>query len=125
MSEKYKNACIEYAKASADVRRLTQTIRDASYACWERQNGCGEHLGQSVEHLKLAYEMESEGGYNVYVNHDADVEGYLAETCRHCLDAHLAIQERKQARQRLGIAKRRIGMLGRNALTPNANYTSK
>ena len=126
MSEKYKHACTEYAKASAEVRRISRVIGNALSACAVEQidayakdypNG---YFGEPniVNHLKLAYEMDKErdgcGRYEKYfVNHEDDVEGYLLEQCPHCYTAHMAIQERKKARQVLGVAKRRISFLGK------------
>ena len=121
MTDKYKDACAEYAKASAEVRRIGKVIGAARCACFEAQPDESE----AVDHLKLAYETEKEisdsgYGHDVYfANHDDDVEGYLMERCPHCYAAHMAIQERKKARQLLGVAKRRIGILGRSALMPN------
>lgn len=127
MADKYREACIEYAKRSADVRALSKKIGDALGDCSNSQLAAfnKDHPGSWMipvfaEHLKMAYAMDREhdgaGGYEPYfVNHDDDVIGYLTETCPHCLAAHLAIQERKAARKRLGIAKQRIGILGRAA----------
>lgn len=130
MTDKYRDACAEYAKASAEVRRLGKAIGDAIRECYISQDAVWnkEHpdtwmrIPDAVDHLKLAYAMEREqsdcgyGFQRYFANHDGDVEGYLAEKCPHCYAAHMAIQERKKARQRLGVAKRRIGALGRAAL---------
>jgi len=129
MTDKYKNACAEYAKANAEMRRLSRAIGDASYACHEVQAGKWEeeHPGRlnmqdPVNHLKMAYEMatgDSDCGHGYeryFVNHDNDVDGYLKDTCQHCYAAHLAIQERKKAKRAFGIAKRRVTILGNSLL---------
>ncbi|QCP82379.1 hypothetical protein D0C27_11005 [Alcaligenes faecalis] len=79
--------------------------------------------------LKLAYERdyESDGCYGrqyYYVNHDDDIEGYLAGNCEHALKAHQLIQERKEARKALAIARRRVSAMGRNLIKArSANAT--
>lgn len=124
MNDKYKDACSEYAKASADVRRLSKVIGDALSACHSAQEPVlqevdGVEVLDSVDHLKMAYAMDKEPadsgyGYQLYfANHDGDVGGYLQGRCSHCYAAHMAIQERKESRRRLGVAKRRICILGR------------
>lgn len=123
MSDKYKAACIEYAAAGAEVRRLGKLIGEHCTACYEAQ--CGTHpegpASPPIDHLELAYAMENapcdsgHGYQRIHSNHDDDVEGYLAELCPHCLAAHKAIEQRKEVRKRFGIAKRRISILGRVA----------
>lgn len=123
MIDKYKSACIEYSKASSEVKRLGRVIGEALSACysaqleaWQKDHPDSWMAPPHVEHLKLAYEMDQERidfGYEKYfVHHEDDVEGYLQEQCPHCYAAHLAIQERKKARQLFGIAKRRVSFMG-------------
>ena len=73
-------------------------------------------LGGKNLWLHRAYKIEREhygsGMYDeYYAYHDDDVEGYLAENCRFALAAHQLIQERKEAKKALGIAKRRVTFL--------------
>lgn len=130
MSDKYKAACREYAAAHAEIKHIAREIGQAFAECdhvqqlaWLKANPGKEIWAapQFEHHLKAAYAMDrgpSDSGYGedrYYANHDDDVEGYLAEVCPHCLAAHLAIQKRKAARKRFGIAKRRITVLGKAA----------
>lgn len=116
---KLEEAVVALVLAQNEVRRLGKAISDAmndSYAA-QTENG-----GEYTDWLKLAYEhdYEGEGQYSntafEYINHDGDVEGYLAEHCPHALRAHRLIQDRKEARKRLGIARRRITTMGKALL---------
>ena len=111
-----EEAVIALVQAQNEVRCLGRAISDAlndSYAA-QTKNG-----GEYTDWLKLAYEhdYEGDGEYSdtafEYINHDDDVEGYLAEHCPHALRAHHLIQERKEARKRLGIARRRLSVMGK------------
>ncbi len=114
MTDKYQAACIEYAGASKEVKRLTKAIGNQSLRCFEANGDTDQ------EHLKKAYKISSDGFdpyygcYELtYEHHDGCPESYLLETCEHCHKSHLLIQERKEARKRFGVAKRRISVLGR------------
>jgi len=117
MTDKYKAACVEYAEAKASVKALTEGIGEFLSECHKEQ-GDGEY----VDHLKMAYTMTSDihdhecggtfRGDPYFEHHDGDPGLYLMGLCKHCYRAHVYIQARKEARQRFGIAKRRIGLLG-------------
>lgn len=122
-------ACVAYAKAQAEVQRLTNEIGEALNACatehanrfanWDTDGG--EYPPEWVSHLKQAYEFDvvDEGYYGdsrrVYMD-PADQEEFLAEKCLHCLAAHRAIQQRKTARKAFGAAKRYVGNIGRRSI---------
>lgn len=126
--DKYKAACIEYAAASRAVKDIQAAIgkylndcRVAAVNEWIAANpkasewDAPANQWQKSPHLQAGYAMEADPynhGGHYYINHDDDVEGYLAETCDHCLKAHQAIQSKKAAKARFGIAKRRISVLG-------------
>ena len=110
---KAEKALVELVKAQQSVREINKKI--------------GEALGQSFDTaedrdrwkpinknkwLVLAYEREYEPHEGYYfVNHEEDVEGYLAEHCQHALRAHQLIQARKPLKQALGVARRRVTVL--------------
>ena len=111
-----EEAVIALVQAQNEVRRLGKAIGDAindSYAA-QTENG-----GEYTNWLELAYKWEvvpADTGWGedrAYVNHDGDVEAYLAEHDPHALRAHHLIQERKEARKRLGIARRRLSVMGK------------
>lgn len=114
MGDKYKTACIEYAAASKEVKRLTKAIGNQVRHCIEANENT-DH-----EHLKKAYahtweHMEGK----IFTHHDwDDPADYLKETCQHCYQAHELIQQRKAARQRFGVAKRRISVMGNAGANP-------
>ncbi len=112
---KLEEALIALVLAKDEVRRLTTEIGNAIFESHKAQ-GLDK---QPIDWLKLAYERdrESDGSYgwvDYYVNHDDDIEGYLAEHCEHSLRAHRLIQERKAARRLVGTASRRVSVMGRN-----------
>lgn len=129
MTDKYRAACVEYVAAKDEIKRLGKAIGAALEACTSARADALFKSGNfrarfSAEakahddgtHLKTAYSMaqDPDSYYGVfYEHHDGDVEEYLRGVCLHCLKAHQLIQERKAARKRFGIAKRRISMLGR------------
>lgn len=115
---KLEEAVIALVRAKDEVRRLTTEIGNAIF---ESQKAQGFDK-QPIDWLKLAYERESEFCENTYsreyyyVNHEEDIEGYLAEHCEHALRAHHLIQERKEARRVVGAASRRVSVMGRNLI---------
>lgn len=109
---KVELALVEWYRAKAAVAAMDKQI--------------GEALGDSViaapdgdkwegknKWLKLAYEQKYAGPYEgwYYVNHEDDIEGFLAENCHHALRAHQLIQARKPLRKALGTAKRRVSLI--------------
>ena len=126
--DKYKLACVEYAAAQFALKEIKTAIGNHLDACrnhairmWQAENPgrpiyeAPAQQWENSPHLHDAYAMERDPynhGGHYYINHDDDVESYLAETCEHCLKAHLAIQARKEARKRFGLAKRRITVMG-------------
>lgn len=114
--DKYKSAIIDYAICQNEFKRLTQKIGYCYLRCIE-SNGGVDH-----EHIKKAYAYTwkiSGWGYcgeRVFTHHEwDDPKDYLAEICEHCHAAHLLIQDRKVAKAKFGVAKRRISFLGSRA----------
>lgn len=124
-----EEAVIALVRAGNEVRCLGKAIGhalDDSYAA-QTENG-----GKYTNWLELAYKWEvvpADTGWGedrAYVNHDGDVECYLAEHCPHALRAHRLIQDRKEARKRLGIARRRITTMGKALLKQqDANHDNQ
>lgn len=110
---KVESALVELVKAQKRVKEINWQIGDAlgkSFdAAEDRDNW--KPINKN-KWLLLAYEQKYdpyEGSY--FVNHEEDVEGYLAVHCEHALRAHQLIQARKPLRQALGVAKRRVSAL--------------
>lgn len=127
MSGKALKACADYARLSAEIKRLTKAIGDALDGCpgengkrhaTELEDGQIIFGGDNDEtHLKAAYTPETVGDYYTgpelkYLSEQA-VRGHLAGVCPACLAAHEAIQARKAARKSLGAVKRAITLIGR------------
>ncbi|WP_368655444.1 hypothetical protein ABRY94_11975 [Castellaniella ginsengisoli] len=114
-----EQAVIALVQAQDEVKRLGKEIGAAICRSEEAQ---GEMIypKEPTNWLKLAYQREREAADNgygweyYYVNHDDDIEGYLAEHSPHALQAHLLIQQRREARRVVGAARRRVSLIGRN-----------
>jgi hypothetical protein len=107
MNDKYTKAISQYYKANQEIKRLTKEIGDSSYACYQSQDRM-----LAVDHLKDAYDGgRDDCGHFEHTN--GNPVTYLAEVCPQCLHTHNLIQERKDARQKFGLAKRAVTMLGR------------
>lgn len=129
MTEKFKLACIEYEAARLEIKRLSDAIGDALADCHIAQQATylRENPEKSlhdaidavkVNHLEAAYALNPAEDWlysDRLVHANGAPEEYLSEICPHCLSAHKLIQDRKDARKRFGIAKRRISALGRAA----------
>lgn len=127
--DKYQTAIVQMVLAQDKLKRQTKEISEALQASYEEQTKDQvfsaflqkEHA--YIDYLARAYEMETDEessryGFveRYYPYHDGDVEAYLAEHDKHALQAHKIIQERKKTKKELGIAKRRVALLGRNLL---------
>lgn len=118
MFNKIEQALIEYSRASARVKDLGGRIGDAISAGMERQakekGGDTFYPHELVDWLANAYAHVTGPGDEVrYEHHDGNIEKYLGERCMYALLAHQLIQERKQARKALGIAKRRVNVIAK------------
>lgn len=133
--EKYEKALIDLALQSRRLKAMNSKIgesldasRKAAESTWEKSWYGGYHepeewkeLGGKNLWLHRAYKIEREhygsGVFDTYhPYHDEDVEGYLEANCKHALAAHLLIQERKEIKKSLGVAKRRVTFLANRLL---------
>jgi hypothetical protein len=120
MSDKYQLALIEYVKAKDAVSALSKRIT----VCIDNSRLAQHDVAPDdvpIDYLERAYMIDSveEGVDEItrfYPYHDGDIVAYLTKSCQHALIAHLLIQERKLARKRLGVAKMRLTILGRNLM---------
>lgn len=108
-------ACRELVAATAEVSRLSRVIGENLGACPLITDPIEYGPKGPVTHLSMAYaaeeiEDDSEWGGT----HKEWNSQHLLNDCPHCMAAHLAVQERKQARQRLGKAKRAVTILGKS-----------
>lgn len=126
------SAIIRHERAAVEVARLTSEVGNALEKCpvnvmlrdMEYSAAIVKKLtapgGREKTHLweALNEETESESGYGMRkLGHDEIAEYLEGAGCEHCLKAWDIIQQRKPARQELGIAKRAIRSIGRAALS--------
>lgn len=108
-----EKAVIEMLRAKDVVDGLSKEISDALTASFYAQPE-SLHGGKTEDWLGNAYKLTNDpSGGTCYVHHDGHIEEYLSEHCEHALRAHMLIQERKEARKRLGVARRRVSFMGR------------
>ena len=122
-AEKALAACIAHAKAKDEIARLSTEIGEHLCRC-PGVNGETDADAPSIPfkdhqtHLARSYEPRLDDGYFEPVRSflsNKEIVALLTEECSHCLAAHNAIQTRKQARQKLGAARRWITRIGREA----------
>lgn len=109
-------ACRALYVAKQEVAIKTAQIGECLLRCREayEQEHQDPYANGYRSHLETAYAPEKdERGRKVWLDQD-EVDDVLAP-CPHCMQAHKLIQERKLLRIALGIAKRRVTMIGRNA----------
>lgn len=129
--QKALRACADYARLSAEVKRLTRVIGDSLDQCrgvkGERSAGWDfvaevttyHDTPEDQSHLKEAFifEIDDDNPYSpsrIYKS-DSEIREYLSDEakCPHCMTAYEAIQARKAAKKALGGVKRAISMIGR------------
>jgi len=136
-------ACRRYEHECAKVARLTKEISDALSECptldpqnvfdmtiqgqwthlralykachWIHPDDCRGMFHYEIEHIPSGAKIiaEIECGEWEIIGYDGDMPADMA--CPHCLKAHWAVQARKEARQRLGAAKRLVRHAGKRA----------
>ena len=109
--DRYQQAILEHHQAAAQVLGLSNAIGAALEASFAAQT---KDDGTYINYLERAYKIDHEDdGQAYFANHDGDPATYLAEHCPHALRAHELVQERKLAKKRRGMARRRITILGK------------
>lgn len=111
-------ACVEVVAATNEIKRLKRLIGDSLEACRAAYNAenVDAHPMAWKSHLEMAYafeileETQYTEGERIYL--DENEQQTVLAACPHCLAAHNAIQDRKQARKRLGNARRAITRIG-------------
>jgi hypothetical protein len=98
-----EEVCIEYHLAAAEISRTSEIIH--SQVC---DRGAGRNPSCLTEYFALPTEYDSQTGRLIGPLLDG-FEGF----CEGCQIAYNAVQKRKQARARLGAAKRAVGAVGK------------
>lgn len=101
-----EQVCIEYAIANNEVRRISKAI--GSYQCLVEAEFCaGPQFGDIPDTcLKQFYTTHVEG-YETFPDMEEE------EMCEACKSKHALVMERKDARKRLGAAKRSVQAMGK------------
>lgn len=106
-------ACRELFSAKAEVDRISCVIGESLNACPLMKDPIDFGPKGPITHLTMAYAAEDVENDNWPGTHKEWNSQHLLDDCPHCMAAHRAIQERKIARRRLGIARRAVTMIGR------------
>lgn len=107
-------ACRELVAANSEVKRLSRQIGESLSECQMAKDATEYGPKGPITHLSLAYASESVENDNGWGGtHKEWNSQHLLDDCQHCMAAHVAIQERKVARKRLGVARRAVTMIGR------------
>lgn len=111
-TEKAMAACAEYVRASDEVRRLTREIGNALLGC---RYDADQYSENPRTHLADYYaDRNAEGAIGpFFVGRVKSQDAF--EACPSCVAANKLVQQRKDAKQKLGAAKRQITKLGRAA----------
>lgn len=127
MEKKCVAVLAAHEKALQDVKSLTKRIGEAIEGCPISVEARG-FVGSEQEMLKLfdskartkthlwgaLNAVAGDGGYGERGLDAGEIDEYLAEAeCQHCIEAWELIQQRKQARQQLGVQRRLIRHYGK------------
>lgn len=118
--QKALKACGDYARLSAEIKRLTREIGTHLGACLDDKEAKGVHPIENCLVEAYAHDEDESGRYFL----TAAEQDEILSKCIYCSAAHLAIQDRKAARKSLGAAKRAITMIGRKAAHTNEASTN-
>jgi hypothetical protein len=120
--QKALKACAEYARLSAEIKRMTRVLSDSLSACpgvngnlqlpaFGFSQDAVDRCNADQTHLKSAYESDCDDSGRYFLTRTEQLE--ILAACAHCQAADQAIQARKAARKSLGAAKRQITLIGR------------
>lgn len=125
MSDRALKACTEYARINAEIKALSRELSDALSKCrgvdpapYPGSVSDLLYAAHSETHLKRIYRgvvEEHPCGLEIRFLNDKEICARLMNECDHCLVAHMAIQQRKAARRRLGATKAFITKIGKEA----------
>lgn len=114
--DKYQEAIIEHESCRKEVIRLTECIGNAANAWVEQDtmhNTCSDYQG-SFPNTTTCIERYWQNNKD---ERDGDDTTYEIEPlCPSCSEVDKLVVERKEVKQKFGIAKRRIGQLARGLL---------
>ena len=129
MTDKYIKALARHERSQQEVRRLKMAIGESIAKCpvdvsvmkmCVGVDALLDDKGRTKTHIWHALrKVVDDGPQNHRLLTSSEITAYLADTetgCQHCHEAWRLIQQRKAARQELGIAKRSIRRLGKSAI---------
>lgn len=105
IEQKAVAACIEYTKLSQEIAALTKKIGEYGDACFNESSGTGYFEAHLSVFFKSRWHEE-----DPMTLHD------LEDNCEHCFAAYQVILQRKEARKRLGVIKRKLIAIGKKAI---------
>lgn len=122
MRKSPEDACVEYAIAVAEVRRLTRKIGDAQCIHLKGWSAGFDNLEESDWDALAAYPPSPETCLHKRFNMPTGPEGEIHHTtvaaihaamCSGCSEAFEYVQTRRTARRRVGGAKRSVEAVGK------------
>lgn len=116
--DKYKSAIIEHERCRKEIVRLTSSICTASGGDYDDR---GKQLGESCSNYKGSFHNKTTCIERYWQNNKDEREGgdttyEIEPLCPSCSEVDRLIIERKEVKQKFGVAKRRIGQIARGLL---------
>jgi len=128
-NEKYKNAIYQYEVARRDISALTDKISSATGET-DQDNGfytanCRD-VREGNDCISRSWERNRKQHYAQFAHDECGVDGLgdveqlpTVTLCPACIFVQQLVDDRKEAKKRFGIAKRRISQMGRGLINGN------
>lgn len=111
-----EEVCIAYARIAAEIRALSAKIVPSECTKMATSESHPSWTGPSTpivaclnQLFSVTHEADGYGG-DLYQGKSEEVE---SEMCERCLESLKAVRDRKEARKRLGAAKRAVEAIGK------------
>jgi len=119
--DKFQRAILEYESCRQDIVDLARSIGEAGLFPFDEEGGGGgsrcadqKEDGTLAERTCLGrYWAESMELRDIYECTGEHIETERAELCQSCKEVDRLVNDRKAARQKFGVAKRRISQIGK------------
>lgn len=110
---KYESAIQDYEACRRKIKRLTAAIREAGYAPFDEYGNGGQQLCAGIKGKQTCLERLWE---EVKAAAEFDDQPEHVELCASCAEVERLIPQRREAKHKFGIAKRRLSRLGAGLL---------
>lgn len=130
---KYENALLQLAIVKKSLKLNNQSLSEALQESYSTANDAlpKDELGLPIfdyvfekewitnKWLKIVYTPEVYYDGSASYFEEEEIRDFLSNNCMHALRAHDLIQERKELKKNLGVAKRRVTFLANQLLKNN------